>query len=90
MELRDYYDEIMASVNICAQDWKVSNLCVWNDLVVKNDPNAGGSGGNSCDRSVEDLEAEAEAAEFAMVKSKLAIFGFVYIIRLCNLMFPCI
>lgn len=65
-------------------------MCIWNDLVVKVDQAAAaGSGGNGDDRSVEELQADAEAAEFAMVKSKLAIFGvqsvmdfFVYIVRL--------
>lgn len=74
---RDYFDEIMASVNIASHDWKVSNLCPWNDIVLKIDQAAAsaGNGNDGNDRTVEEYEAEAEAAEFAMVKSKLAIFG---------------
>ena len=68
---RDYFDEVQASINIASSEWKIQNLCVWNDLVVETVAVTQGHG-PSDDRSVEEYEAEAEAAAFAMVKSKIA------------------
>ena len=67
---RDYFDEVLASINIASKEWKFTNLCAWNDLVVKTGENAAVTGQD--DRSIQEMEAEAEAAEFAMIKSKIA------------------
>ena len=69
--LRDYFDEIQASINIGASEWKVENLCIWNDLVVKRqalDPNQS----SAPEQTVEEMEADVEAAEFATVRTKVA------------------
>ena len=71
--LRDYADEIHACVNIAAVDFKVTNLCIWTDLIAKKqviDPNAG-----IPEQTLEDAEAEVEAAEFAAIRTKVAILA---------------
>lgn len=70
-ELRDYYDEIQASVNIASTEWKIQNLCVWADLVVETAPSMNSHGGVD-ERSIEDYEAEVDAAEFAALRCKIA------------------
>ena len=70
--LRDYFDEIQASINIASSEWKIQNLCVWNDLVVETSTSIINDGSGADDRAVEDYEAEVDAAEFAMMKSKIA------------------
>lgn len=72
--LRDYFDEIQASINIGAAEWKVQNLCLWNDLILPREALA--SLGGPDVQSVEDTEADLEAAEFAAVRSKIATLFF--------------
>ena len=72
--LRDYFDEIQASVNIGAAEWKVQNLCLWNDLILPGEALA--SLGGPDVQSVEDTEADLEATEFAAVRSKIATLFF--------------
>ena len=73
LHLRDYFDEIQSAISIGAAEWKIQNLCVWNDLILPREALA--SLGADV-QSIEDAEADLEAAEFAAVLSKIAILFF--------------
>ena len=84
--LRDYFDEIQASINIGAAEWKMQNLCVWNDLVIKKqlmEPNADGTP----ELTLDDAEADLESAEFAAVRTKLAKLGLNMMVFYFNVTF---
>lgn len=70
-QLRDYFDEIQASISIGAAEWKLENLCLWSDLVIKKQPLDPNAAANP-EQTMEDAEADLEAAEFAAIRTKLA------------------
>lgn len=72
LQLRDYFDEIQATVSVAAPEWKLQNLCLWNDLVLKKESLGAAIQGSDKVVSVEDCEAEVEAAEFASIRTKIA------------------
>ena len=81
-----YFDEIQASINIGAAEWKMQNLCVWNDLVIKKqlmEPNADGTP----ELTLDDAEADLESAEFAAVRTKLAKLGLNMMVFYFNVTF---
>ena len=71
LQLRDYFDEIQATVSVAAPEWKLQNLCLWNDLVLKKESIGAVFQGSHAVASVEDCEAEVEAAEFASIRTKI-------------------
>ena len=69
--LRDYFQEIDASISVEAAGWKVQKLTLWCDLVQKPDANVV-MADRATTETAEDQEAALEEASFAAIRAKIA------------------